>query len=121
MVIVARKVKNKELVNTRLATNYGGWTYCDKCQENIGYLCYATYDAVSLRYECLCGSKGVVRIDFEDSEKGEGCSHTMDVIKNRLCCSGDQSPLITIMDKKLAEYELEITCKACHKIYKKRA
>ena len=26
-----RVLKNKELVNTRLATNYGGWTYCDKC------------------------------------------------------------------------------------------
>ena len=41
---MARVLKNKELVNTRLATNYGGWMYCDKCNENIGYLCYSTYD-----------------------------------------------------------------------------
>ena len=41
---MARVVKNKQLVNTRLAANYGGWMYCDKCNENIGYLCYATYD-----------------------------------------------------------------------------
>ena len=29
---MARILKNKELVNTRLATNYGGWMYCDKCK-----------------------------------------------------------------------------------------
>ena len=28
---MARILKSKELVNTRLATNYGGWMYCDKC------------------------------------------------------------------------------------------
>ena len=28
---MARTVKNKKLENTRLATNYGGWMYCDKC------------------------------------------------------------------------------------------
>ena len=35
---MARVLKNKELVNTRLATNYGGWMYCDKC--NIVIYCY---------------------------------------------------------------------------------
>ena len=45
---IARVVKNKELVNTRLATNYDGWMYCDKCDENIGYLCYSTYDITIL-------------------------------------------------------------------------
>ena len=53
---MARVVKNKELLNTRLATNYGGWMYCDKCNENIGYLCYATYDRLELKYKCNCGS-----------------------------------------------------------------
>ena len=38
---MARIVKTKELKNTRLATNYGGWTYCDTCGANIGYLCYS--------------------------------------------------------------------------------
>ena len=37
---MARVLKNKELINTRLATNYGGWIYCNNCNENIGYLCY---------------------------------------------------------------------------------
>ena len=44
--IMARILKNKELVNTKLATNYGGWMYCDTCNENIGYLCYSTYTNV---------------------------------------------------------------------------
>ncbi|MCI8637476.1 MAG: hypothetical protein HFJ36_06640, partial [Clostridia bacterium] len=52
---MARVLKNKELVNTRLATNYGGWMYCDKCDENIGYLCYSTYDRLELKYKCNCG------------------------------------------------------------------
>ena len=33
---MARVLKNKKLINIRLATNYGGWMYCDKCNENIG-------------------------------------------------------------------------------------
>ena len=32
---MVRAVKRKELVNTRLAANYGGWMYCDKCGENM--------------------------------------------------------------------------------------
>lgn len=41
---MARIIREKELENTRLATSYGGGTYCTECGENIGYLCYATYD-----------------------------------------------------------------------------
>ena len=32
---MARVLKNKQLVNTRLATNYGGWMYCDKCLKIV--------------------------------------------------------------------------------------
>lgn len=49
---MSRTTKEKSLVNTHLATNYGGWMYCDNCQENIGYLCYATYDEITFNYEC---------------------------------------------------------------------
>ena len=35
---MARKIKTKDLENTRLAANYGGWTYCTACGENIRYL-----------------------------------------------------------------------------------
>ena len=34
--------------------------YCDKCNENIGYLCYATYDRLKLSYRCNCGSQSVL-------------------------------------------------------------
>ena len=116
---MARVVKNKELVNTRLATNYGGWMYCDKCNENIGYLCYATYDKLELKYKCNCGNLGSVLIDFEDSKTGQECNEELAIIKNRLCCPKDNEPLITILDKKVSSYELKISCKSCESIYKK--
>lgn len=114
-----RTTKDKALINTRLATNYGGWMYCDKCQENIGYLCYATYDDITLDYQCLCGNKGQIHINFTDSENGTPCTDELTIIKNRLCCADDHSPLITILKKKLANYNLNITCKSCHKIYQR--
>lgn len=116
---MSRVIKNKELVNTRLATNYGGWMYCEKCNKNIGYLCYVTYDSLRLSYECNCGSNGSVFIDFDDSKNGELCTDELVTIKNRLCCSFDDSPLITILDRSLKKYKLEITCKSCNKIYRK--
>ena len=117
---MARVLKNKELVNTRLATNYGGWMYCTNCNKNFGYLCYVTYDRIKLRYECNCGSKGSAFLDFEDSKEGNTCNDELITIKNRLCCATDESPLITMLSKNLKEYELEITCKSCGKVYKKK-
>ena len=116
---MARVLKSKELINTRLATNYGGWMYCDKCNENIGYLCYSTYDQLNLKYKCNCGSQGSALLDFEDSKTGQKSDDELIVIKNRFCCPKDQEPLITILDKKVASYEIEITCKCCESIYKK--
>lgn len=116
---MARTLKSKELVNTRLAANYGGWMYCDECNENIGYLCYSTYDRLELNYKCNCGSTGSVLLDFEDSKTGRDCEGELTLIKNRLCCPKDHEPLITILDKKVSAYEMKITCKACDNIYKK--
>ena len=116
---MARVLKNKELANTRLATSYGGWMYCDKCNENIGYLCYSTYDRLELEYKCNCGSKGSVILDFEDSKEGKECNDELVIIKNRFCCSKDNEPLITILDKKVASYKMKITCKSCNQIYKR--
>lgn len=47
---MSRTLKTKTLINTKLATNYGGWMYCEACNENIGYLCYSTYDRLELKY-----------------------------------------------------------------------
>lgn len=115
---MARQIKDKVLINTRLATNYGGWTYCDGCGENIGYLCYSTYDRLKFEYECQCGSKGSAYIDFSDSAEGACCEESLIKIKNRLCCSADNEPLVTILEPKLHDYKIEITCKACGRIYK---
>lgn len=115
--VMTRKVKSRELENTRLAANYGGWMYCDSCGENIGYLCYSTYDRLKLKYRCNCGSEGSVILDFEDSGAGKECADEMLVVKNRMCCPNDKEPLITILDKKVASYEMEITCKGCGGMY----
>ncbi len=116
---MARVLKNKELVNTRLAANYGGWMYCEQCNENIGYLCYSTYDRLEMQYQCNCGSTGSLLLDFDDSKIGEDCHDELVIVKNRLCCPKDHDPLITILDKKVAKYELKITCKSCGSIYQK--
>lgn len=114
---MARTVKTKELKNTRLATDYGGWMYCEGCNENIGYLCYSTYDKVDLTYRCTCGCKGGVLIDFVDSEEDQDCSDGLVMVKNRFCCPDTKEPLITILDKKVLSYNLEITCKECGRTY----
>lgn len=116
---MARMVKTKELVNTRLATNYGGWMYCTNCNKNIGYLCYVTYDAITFDYECNCGSHGKIQIDFEDTKEGHSCNKELVTIKNRLCCATDESPLVTILSKNIKHYNLSITCKNCGQIYQK--
>ncbi len=116
---MARVLKNKELINTKLAANYGGWMYCTECGENIGYLCYQTYDSIELKYTCNCGSEGSAVIDFDDSKAGTLCTDELITVKNRLCCPADNEPLITLLDKKLASYDMKITCKSCGNIYKK--
>ena len=116
---MARILKKKELVNTRLATNYGGWMYCDKCNENIGYLCYSTYDRLELKYKCNCGSQGSVIIDFEDSKIGKKCNNELIIIKNRFCCSKDNESLITVLDKKVNSYEMKITYRSCNQTYRR--
>ena len=93
--------------------------YCDTCNENIGYLCYYTYDRLELKYQCNCGSRGSAFIDFDDSKTGQICNDAFVIIKNRFCCAKDNEPLITILDKKVANYELKITCKACQSMYRK--
>ena len=76
-------------------------------------------DEKELKYKCNCGSQGSAILDFEDSKVGKECNDELIIIKNRFCCSKDNEPLITILDKKVASYEMKITCKSCNKTYKK--
>ena len=116
---MGRILKNKELTNTRLAANCGGWMYCTSCGTNIGYLCYQTYDSIEFNYTCLCGGRGSAILNFQDSKPGTNNATELLTIKNRLCCPKDNEPLITILDPKLSSYNLKITCKSCTNIYHK--
>ncbi len=115
---MSRTPKIKELANTRLASGYGGWIYCETCNKTIGYLCYVTYDSFKLSYNCKCGGCGHMHIAFDDDGSARSAiENKLIIIKNRLCCPSDQSPLFTILDKNLDRYNYEVVCKACNTRY----
>lgn len=114
---MARTPKRKELHSTKLANNYGGWIYCESCGQSIGYLCYVTYDHFRFDYKCKCGAAGSMRIDFDEVQTSVPSDNKPVLIKNRLSCPKDQSPLLTILEKKLDSYTYEIECTACKTKY----
>lgn len=111
---MARKIKSKNLINTSLANNYGGWIYCEGCKKTIGYLCYVTYQKVQFDYTCKCGNTGSVELEMDEGEQMGSSDERMITIKNRLCCPNDQSPLATVLSKNLKKYSLEIACTSCN-------
>ncbi len=114
---MSRPIKSKQFAGTSLASNYGGWIYCGGCNQTIGYLCYATYDDFSLSYTCKCGNCGSMSISMADGAEGLSSDEPMPIRKNRCCCPGDDSPLITIRDVNLISYQCRISCHNCNKIY----
>ncbi len=116
---MSRTPKIKKLENTRLASGHGGWIYCDSCGENIGYLCYVTYDDFCFSYKCKCGNCGSMHLAFE--AEGFAITNANDkaliTIKNRLCCPTDNSPLFTILCNKLSSYKYEVICTECKHKY----
>ncbi len=118
---MSRTPEIKELTNTRLASGYGGWIYCEGCNKTIGYLCYITYKSFKLDYQCNCGQCGSVYISFaDDNPPGESQDHLIK-IKNRLCCPADQSPLLTVVEKSLKDYKCEVVCMACNSKFKEES
>lgn len=109
-----RTPRSKKLTNTRLANEYGGWIYCEGCNKTIGYLCYVTYDSFQLDYQCKCDGCGSVYLSFTDENSAIDNHNNLIIIKNRLCCPTDQSPLFTILAKSLDYYKYEVVCKACN-------
>ena len=110
---------HKNLINARLASGYGGWMYCTGCNKTIAYLCYVTYGSFKFQFTCKCGETGSVDIAFEEIKETEFSDKPPVVIKNRLCCANDSSPLVTFVEKNLDKYSYELVCKACQQIYKK--
>jgi hypothetical protein len=111
---MSRTPKIKELINTRLGSNYGSWIYCEGCNENIGYLCYVTYDDFQLSYQCKCGNCGSIHISFEHQGDSKISDQELVIKKNRLCCPNDEAPLFTLMQKKLNHYKYEVLCTECN-------
>ena len=114
---MARQTKTKETSNSRLLKDYASWIYCESCNKTIAYLCYVTYNHFDFEYKCNCGNEGSVYLDFEDSSECENDFTDLIIIKNRLCCPYDESPLLTIQDKNLLSYQIDISCKECQKTF----
>lgn len=112
-----RTLLRKELVNTELANEYGGWIYCQGCNQTVGYLCYITYDHFHFDYECRCGSSGSAVLSFAPQPPQAQEQTPLIQIKNRQCCPTEQSPLFSIVEKRLSRYHYDVTCSACGKKY----
>lgn len=114
---MAQNLKKKELTNTKLANQYGGWIYCGNCNQTIGYLCYVTYHRIHMEYSCKCGNKGKIDIEKENTIVAIPSEEKLVTIKNRLCCPEDQSPLITILKHKLDDSSGKVVCENCCREY----
>lgn len=113
---MARTPKSKKLKNSRLLKEYASWAYCTSCNKTVAYLCYVTYDLFDFEYTCGCGNCGEVHIEFEhDTPKTSSCA--LSLVKNRLCCPDDASPLVTVVDKNLAAYKFRILCNTCGTLF----
>ena len=110
---MARKPEQKTLENSRLLKEYASWIYCTKCNKTVAYLCYITYDLFDFEYTCNCGNHGKVFIEFEHDNPTQS-NQSLTTIKNRLCCPNDQSPLLTIVDKNIKDWQYRIICNTCN-------
>lgn len=114
---MARTYKVKTLEKTRLLKDYASWIYCENCNQTIGYLCYVTYDKIDFKYTCNCGNSGSLLIDFSENDTIKSTNQPLSLIKTRLCCPIDDSPIITIQENKLSSYHYEIVCHSCSRSY----
>lgn len=107
----------KELINSRLLKSYGSWMYCEECNNTIGYLCYTTYTYFKFVFTCNCGSKGKVVLGEKKKDVISSEDDKLITKRNRLCCPHDESPLFTVVSKNLSNYEFEVVCNKCNKIF----
>lgn len=110
---MSRMPITKQLINTKLLHEYGGWIYCSGCDKPIGNLCYVTYDRFQFNYKCKCGGSGSVSLSFAEEHSASECREPLLLIKNRWCCPCDQSPLFSVVAKNLSSYHFEVVCREC--------
>ena len=113
---MARKTKEKNLINSRLLKEYASWIYCEACNNTVAYLCYVTYDLFDFEYTCKCGSRGHVFIEFEHDIPAKS-KQPLYLAKNRLCCPKDESPLLAVVEKNIDEARFRIVCNTCNTEY----
>ena len=113
-----RKPIKKELQNTRLLKEYASWAYCGSCGSTVAYLCYVTYDRFEFEYKCKCQDTGHIYIEFENGGNVAESRESLLIVKNRLCCRKDQSPLLSLVTKNLLEYKLSVVCNQCNTQYR---
>ena len=113
---MARKAKQIKLENSKLLKEYASWIYCDACNKTVAYLCYVTYDLFDFEYTCKCGNHGCVFIEFEHDTPAKS-KQPLQLVKNRLCCPQDNSPLFTVVEKNIDEARFRIVCNTCNTEY----
>jgi len=107
----------KEIQNGRILKKNGSWMYCNKCNKTVGYLCYSTYQDFQFDFECKCGNQGSFRLKYQTEGGLTKSNEELKMIKNRLCCPNDDSPLFTIVDKNIEKVSYSIVCKKCKTEY----
>lgn len=107
----------KEIENGRILKNNGSWMYCSKCNKTVGYLCYTTYHDFQFDFVCKCGNTGSFKLKYKTESGSTESKEELKVIKNRLCCPQDNSPLFTIVEKNVKSVKYSVVCKKCMNRY----
>ena len=103
----------QRIKNGRLLKKNGSWMYCDSCHKTVGYLCYSTYQSFKFTFTCQCGNKGSFLLSYPSEKATQLANSDLRLIKNRLCCPVDNSPLFSAVDKNLETSSYTVTCKKC--------
>jgi len=107
-------------VGTRMLKNNGSWIYCDDCNNTVAYLCYSHYDYFKYDYKCNCGNHGSIEVGSKEQTRYKPQLSELEVIRKRMRCPNDDSPLFSIVDKNIERFEYEVICKKCGHVYKEK-
>lgn len=108
----------KSLLNSRMLKNTGSWLYCDRCGKTVGYLCYSTFQSFDFAFTCKCGSSGAVKLSYQTDKTITDSPAALRVRKNRLCCTNDDAPLFSLVDKHIDSYAYVAVCNSCWNRYR---